>query len=102
MLKAVPAQLFGVSLSSAKRNVRVAERGASITPKKGGDRPPKTDETTRKLLEEDVEERPAATVYERCRFLLIEAMGRALVTITPRDAKGFFEHCGYRSLGQPL
>lgn len=69
MLKAVPAQLFGVSLSSAKRYARVAERGASLTPKKNGGRPPKTDETIRKLLEEDVKECPAATVYERCCYL---------------------------------
>jgi hypothetical protein len=32
-------------------------------------RPPKTDHTTHKLLEGDVQERPAATVAERCRFL---------------------------------
>ncbi len=69
MPKAVAAQLFGVSLSSTKRYARVAERGASLTPRKGGGRPPKSDETTRKLLEEDVKERPAATVYERCCFL---------------------------------
>lgn len=81
MLKAVPAQLFGVSLSSAKRYVRVAERGASLTPKKGGGRPPKTDETTRKLLEEDVKECPAATVYERCCFLQI-ITGKSLSSFT--------------------
>jgi transposase len=32
----------------------------------------------------------------RSREALIEAMGRALDAITPRDAKGFFEYCGYR------
>ncbi len=41
-------------------------------------------------------------VEARSREALIEAMGRALDAITPRDAKGFFEHCGYRLLVQPL
>jgi transposase len=38
----------------------------------------------------------------RNRESLIEAMGRALDAIASQDAKGFFEHCGYRVLGQPL
>ena len=33
---------------------------------------------------------------------LIEAMGRALDKITDRDTWGFFWHCGYRALAQPL
>ena len=36
----------------------------------------------------------------RSREALIEAMGRALDAITPQDARGFFEHCGYWLLGQ--
>jgi transposase len=70
MSKSKAARLFGVSLSSVKRYARIAQRGASLTPRKGGGRPPKTDESARKLLEEDVLwERPAATVSERRRFL---------------------------------
>jgi hypothetical protein len=38
----------------------------------------------------------------RSREVLIEAMGRALNAIISRDANGFFEHCGFRVLGQPL
>jgi transposase len=38
----------------------------------------------------------------RSREMLVEAMGKALDAITSRDARGFFEHCGYRALGQPL
>ena len=67
--KSAAARLFGVSLSSVKRYVRIARRGASLAPRKGGGRPPKTDQTTQKLLEGDVKERPTATVAERCRFL---------------------------------
>ena len=69
MSKSASARLFGVSLSSVKRYGRIADRGASLAPSKGGGRPPKADEVTRKLLEADVEERPAATVSERRRFL---------------------------------
>jgi transposase len=69
MSKSAAARLFDVSLSSVKRYAKVAERGASLAPRKGGGRPPKADEATRRLLEEDVKDRPAATVYERCRFL---------------------------------
>ena len=69
MPKSATTRLFGVSLSSVKRYVGLAERGASLVPRKGGGRPPKADETTRRLLEEDVKERPAATVAQRRRFL---------------------------------
>ena len=54
--KSAAARLFGVSLSSVKRYARIASRGESLKPRKGG-RAPKTDETTQKLLEEDVKER---------------------------------------------
>ena len=67
--KSAAARLFGVSLSSVKRYARIASRGESLKPGKGGGRPPKTDETTQKLLEEDVKERPVATASERRRFL---------------------------------
>jgi transposase len=67
--KSAAARLFGVSLSSVKRYLRIAQRGASLAPRKGGGRPPKTDQTTEKLLREDVKERPAATISERRRSL---------------------------------
>ena len=38
----------------------------------------------------------------RTRDALLEAMGRALDAVTASDAKGFFEHRGYRPLAQPL
>jgi len=69
MPQSVAARLFGVSLSSVKRYARITQRGLSLVPRKGGGRPPKTDQTTHKLLEGEVQERPAATVAERCRFL---------------------------------
>ena len=81
MSKSVAARLFDISLSSVKRYARIADRGASLAPRKGGGRPPKADEATRKLLEADVEERPAATVSERRRFLQ-SATGKSLSAST--------------------
>ena len=36
----------------------------------------------------------------RTREALVEAMGEALSAVTPRDAEGWFAHCGYGSAGQ--
>ena len=36
------------------------------------------------------------------REALLEEMGRALDAVTASDARGFFEHRGYRPLAQPL
>ena len=83
MSKSAAARLFGVGLSSVKRYARLAEQGESLTPRKGGGRPPKADETTTKLLEDDVEKRPTATITERCRFLR-SAPGKSLSTSTVR------------------
>ncbi len=69
MSKSQAARLFGISLSSVKRYIRLANQGESLAPRKGGGRPPKADEATRKLLEEDIRSRPAATISERRHFL---------------------------------
>ena len=38
----------------------------------------------------------------RTREGLVEAMGRALDAVTARDVRGYFGHCGYRTVDQPL
>ena len=38
----------------------------------------------------------------RTREAVIEAMGAAISAVTAQDARGFFEHCGYRLVGQLL
>ena len=38
----------------------------------------------------------------RSRGALVEAIGKALDAVSARDAEGFFEHCGYRTLTQQL
>ena len=69
MPKAQVARTFDVSLSSVKRYARRVRQGDSLTPKKSPGRPRKVDENARALLEEDVKERPAATISQRRRFL---------------------------------
>src|SRR5215208_1638646 len=41
-------------------------------------------------------------VQARSREALLDAMGTAISAITNRDARGFFEHCGYRAAVQPF
>jgi hypothetical protein len=38
----------------------------------------------------------------RTRETLLEALGEALSAVSIRDAQGFFEHAGYRPMGQLL
>ncbi len=63
------ARTFDVSLSSVKRYVRKSRRGGSLSPGKAPGKRPKIDERARNLLEEDLKERPFATLLERCEYL---------------------------------
>jgi len=63
------ARTFGVGVSSVKRYVATAREGYSLAPKRRPGSRPKMDERARKLLEADLEERPAATLSERRAFL---------------------------------
>jgi len=38
----------------------------------------------------------------RSREALLEAMGKAISALGAEDARGFFEHCGYRVVVQPF
>jgi transposase len=69
MPKSEAAGLFGVSLSSVKRFARLDREGHSLAPKKPPGRPPKGGDATRRLLEADLAERPAATAKERRHYL---------------------------------
>ena len=37
----------------------------------------------------------------RTREALVQAMGAALSSVTPKDAAGWFSHCGYEFADQP-
>jgi transposase len=67
--KSEAARSFGVSLSSVKGYVAKAHQGGSLSPRKHPGPHPKIDERARRLLEADVEERPALSTRERGRFL---------------------------------
>jgi transposase len=67
--KTEAARAFRVSRSSVKRYAKLAEEGRPLTPKKRPGSKPKMDETARKLLDADMEERPSATLSERRAFL---------------------------------
>jgi transposase len=63
------ARTFDVSLSSVKRYVRKFRQGRSLLPGKAPGKRSKIDERARKLLEEDLKERPFATLQQRCDYL---------------------------------
>jgi transposase len=69
MSKAQAARTFEVSLSSVKRYVEKADRGESLAPKKSPGSLPKLDEKARKLLQDDLEERPFASLQDRCDYI---------------------------------
>jgi transposase len=83
MPKSEAARLFGVSPSSVKRYCRLAANEEPLAPRKGGGRPPKTNAAIEGLLEEDVNRRPYAAVWERAAFLRA-AGGTALSVSTVR------------------
>ena len=97
MSKAQPARTFCVSLSSLKRYVNKTDRGESLAPKKK--RPgsvPKLDEKAMKLSEEDIRERPFASLQERCDYVEVimgisvsrSTICRAIARLGPTRKRG--------------
>ena len=69
MPKIEAAKTFGVGISSVKRYVATYRDRRSLAPKKRPGSKPKLDEGARRLLESDLEERPAATLPQRREYL---------------------------------
>ncbi len=96
MSKIQAARTFSVSLSSVKRYVNKAERGESLAPKKSPGSTPKLDEKARKLLEDDLRERPFASLRDRCEYIEVmtglsvsrSTMCRAIARIGSSRKKG--------------
>jgi transposase len=63
------ARTFGVGASTVKRYAAAAREGRPLAAKKRPGSKPKMDEAARKLLERDMEQRPAATLPQRREFL---------------------------------
>jgi transposase len=78
MPKTQAARTFGVGISTVKRYATKAQKGESLEPGKAPGKRPKIDERVGKLLEEDLKERPFATLKERCEY--VEAMSGVSVS----------------------
>jgi transposase len=63
------ARRFGVNRSTVRRYLKRLDEGGSLLPKKAPGSPPKLDESTMRLLEEDIKARPWATHRQRREFL---------------------------------
>ena len=69
LVVAATARRFGVDRATVKRYCKqLGERG-TLEPRKAPGRAPKLDEKARKLLLEDLEQRPWATHSQRAEFL---------------------------------
>src|SRR5919112_5924856 len=96
MGKSEATRAFSVSLSSIKRYATLAEEGGSLAPKKRPGSAPKLDEKAIKLLEEDLIERPFASLRERCEYIGVmtglsvsrSTMCRAIARLGPTRKKG--------------
>jgi transposase len=96
MSKARAARTFSVSLSSVKRYVDKARRGESLASKKRPGSAPKLDRKALRLLEEDLRERPFASLQERCEYVELmtglsvspSTMCRAIARIGTTRKKG--------------
>jgi transposase len=69
MPKAEAARTFGVGISTVKRYATKAQKGEPLEPGKAPGKRPKMDERLRKLLEEDLNERPFVTLQQRCDYI---------------------------------
>ena len=69
MSKAQTACTFSVSLSSVKRYADKAGMGESLVLKKSPGSAPRLDDRAIKVLEEDLKERPFATLRDRCDYV---------------------------------
>ena len=96
MPKVQAARTFSVSLSSVKRYVGKADRGESLAPKKAPGSAPTLDQRAMKLLEEDLKERPFATLRERREYVEVltgisvsrSTVCRAIARLGPTRKKG--------------
>ena len=96
MSKAQAARTSSVSLSSVKRYVNKAQRGEPLAPKKRPGSLPKLDERARKLLEDDLRERPFVTLRDRCEYVEVvtglsvsrSTVCRAIARLGPTRKKG--------------
>ena len=69
--KAETARRFGVDRATVKRYCKQLDERGTLEPRKAPGKKPKLDEKARKLLVEDLQERPWATHSQRAEFLYV-------------------------------
>src|SRR3712207_7581190 len=67
--KSETARRFGVHRATVKRYCKQLDERSTLKPRKAPGKRPKLDEKARKLLAEDLEERPWATHSQRAEFV---------------------------------
>ncbi len=91
MPKIEAARAFGVGISSVERYVATAREGKPLAPKRRPGSKPELDRRARRLLESDLEERPAATLPQRR-----ESLGRvAGVEVSDSTVSRMLERMGW-------
>src|SRR3712207_4128984 len=73
--KSETARRFGVHRATVKRYCKQLDERGTLKPRKAPGKRPKLDEKTRKLLAEDLEERPWATHSQRAEFVFAVSAG---------------------------
>jgi len=68
--KAETARRFGVDRATVKRYCKQLDERGTLEPRKAPAKAPKLDEKAKKLLVEDLEQRPWSTYSQRAEFLL--------------------------------
>jgi transposase len=80
--KSETARRFGVDRATVKRHCKQLDERGTLEPRKAPGKAPKLDEWARKLLVEDLQERPWATHSQRAEFLFaVLGMGVSEATI---------------------
>lgn len=69
--KSETARRFGIDRATVKRYCKQLDERGTLEPRKAPGKRPKLDEKARKLLLEDLEQRPWATHSQRAEFLFV-------------------------------
>ena len=100
--KSETARRFGVNRSTVGRYLKRLDEGGSLAPKKAPGSPPKLDQSTMRLLEEDIKSRPWATHKQRSAFLFAVCGTRVSETTICRAIKKRLAHSRKKDQQQPL
>jgi transposase len=95
------ARRFGVNRSTVGRYLKQLDEKGSLTPKKAPGSPPKLDQSSMRLLEEDIKAHPWATHKQRSEFLFA-ACGVEVSETICRTIKKRLAHSRKKDQQEPL